>query len=184
MIFMYKIITVSDNVKVSPKYFSKDVSKSIKDSLIEQLEGNIDDSLGVILNVINIISAEQGDIFPEDPCIFYPTKFELLVYQPELHEIVKGVVVDLTEFGVFVRIGPIDGLVHVSQLMDDFVSYDEKNLNLVGKKTKRILKVGDSVIARIVSISMKMDRNKIGLTMRQEGLGALHWLERSKKADK
>ena len=96
---------------------------------------------------------------------------------PREHEIVEGEVVDITEFGAFIRIGAIDGLVHISQVMDDYVSYDEKNSQLAGRESRRILKQGDGVRARIISISFK-EQNKIGLTMRQPYLGALHWSEK------
>jgi DNA-directed RNA polymerase subunit E' len=100
-----------------------------------------------------------------------------------MHELVYGEVIDNTEFGSFVRIGPLDGLVHISQIMDDFVSYDSKNSVFLGKETKKTLKEGDKVRARIISISYA-EQQKIGLTMRQPGLGNLIWLEEEKKKKK
>jgi len=91
---------------------------------------------------------------------------------------VKGEVIDVTEFGVFVRLGPVDGMVHVSQLMDDFVSYDPKNMMFIGKKTKRKVKEKSVVLARIISVSMAENQYKIGLTTRQPGLGALDWYKK------
>jgi len=61
--------------------------------------------------------------------------------------------------------------------MDDYVSFDKKNSVFLGKQTKKTLKIGDKVLARIISISWK-EQNKIGLTMRQQGLGALHWFKK------
>jgi len=52
---------------------------------------------------------------------------------------------------------------------------------LSGKSTKRVLKKGDNCIARIVAISYKGDSPKIGLTMRQPGLGRVEWIEEDKK---
>jgi len=146
----------------------------------EQLEGVIDSRLGIVLAVIDIDSVREGKIVAGDPCVYYDSTFKLLVYKPELHELVYGEVIDNTEFGSFVRIGPIDGLVHISQLMDDFVSYDSKNSVFLGKETKRTLKEGDKVRARIISISFA-EQHKIGLTMRQTGLGNLLWLAEEKK---
>ena len=64
--------------------------------------------------------------------------------------------------------------------MDDRIDIDQDNGRLIGKDTKRDLKVGDSVRARIVALSIN-ERNpresKIGLTMRQPGLGKIEWLE-------
>ncbi len=99
---------------------------------------------------------------------------------PKDREIVQGEIVDITEFGAFVRCGALDGLVHISQVMDDFVSYDEKNSQLVGKQSRKILKEGDKVKARIISISFK-EQSKLGLTMRQPLLGNLKWLTEEPK---
>ena len=97
--------------------------------------------------------------------------------------IVEGEVVDITEFGAFIRCGALDGLVHVSQVMDDFVSYDEKNSQLVGKQTRRVLKEGDKVRARIISVSFT-EQSKLGLTMRQPFLGNVKWLTEETKEHK
>jgi DNA-directed RNA polymerase subunit E' len=78
------------------------------------------------------------------------------------------------------QIGPTQGMIHISQTMEDFVSLS-KTGNLQGKMTKRSLNVGDSCLARIVAISYKGGEPKIGLTMRQPGLGKVEWLDEAKK---
>jgi DNA-directed RNA polymerase subunit E' len=78
----------------------------------------------------------------------------------------------------------MDGLVHISQLMDDFVSFDNKNSVFLGKESKRTLKEGDLLRARIIAVSFGKEENKIGLTMRQSGLGSLTWLVDEKKKQK
>ena len=109
----------------------------------------------------------------------------MLVFKPELHEVLIGDVIDNTEFGSFVRLGPMDGLVHVSQLLNDYVSYDEKNAIFTGRETKKSLKEGDPVRVRVISISMAEGKeNKIGMTMRQPNLGALSWIEQEKRRAK
>lgn len=60
--------------------------------------------------------------------------------------------------------------------MDDYVSFSKSN-TLVGKTSKRSLKTGDLCLARIVAISHKGGELKIGLTMRQPGLGKLEWIK-------
>jgi DNA-directed RNA polymerase subunit E' len=70
-------------------------------------------------------------------------------------------------------------MIHISQTMDDFVSFSKTNL-LVGKASKRSLKKGDLCLARIVAISHKGEGVKIGLTMRQPGLGKIEWFKEEK----
>ncbi len=178
---MYKTITVHDKVRVPPKMFGLDREEAIKKSLEERWEGLIDKKLGVILSVISVGDVGEGNILPGDGAIYYPADFSLLVYHPEMHELVKGYVIDVTEFGVFIRVGPVDGMVHVSQIMDDFVSYDPKNAVFTGRDSKRIMKEKDLIRARVISISMGASQYKIGLTTRQPGLGVLTWFEKEKR---
>ena len=92
-----------------------------------------------------------------------------------MQEVVVGKIKDIADFGAFVSIGPIEGMVHISQAMDDYVSF-AKDKVLTGKETGRSLKVGDKVRARVIAVSYKDVSNpKIGLTMRQPGLGKLEW---------
>ena len=83
--------------------------------------------------------------------------------------------------------GPMDGLVHVSQVTDDYINYDSKRGALLGKESKKTLEEGDKVRARIVALSLKgksSKETKIGLTMRQPGLGKDEWIEKEKKKTK
>ncbi|MCK5396998.1 MAG: DNA-directed RNA polymerase, partial [Thermoplasmata archaeon] len=69
---------------------------------------------------------------------------------------------------------------HISQVMDDHIDVDVENQRLVGKETRRDIRVNNDVRARIVTVSVN-ERNpresKIGLTMRQAGLGKLDWIQ-------
>jgi len=173
---MYQIITVEDEVAVPAPKLNLETKKAIKESLEEMLEGKINNEIGVVLAITKIEKIGEGRILPGNPDVHYPVTFKVLAWMPTDREIVEGIVVDVTEFGTFIRCGALDGLVHVSQIMDDYVSYDEKNSQFVGKQSRKVLKEGDLVRARIISISLK-EQSKVGLTMRQPFLGALKWLE-------
>lgn len=172
---MYKILSIEDKIRVPPLKFNLSLEKAVKSSLEERWTSLIERELGVILGITAVDKVGEGKILPGDGAIHYPVEFRMLVYKPELHELVKGNIIDITEFGVFVRIGPLDGMIHVSQLMDDFVSYDQKKSIFIGRDTKRTMKEGDSVIARVISVSVDNNQYKIGLTTRQSGLGVLDW---------
>ena len=174
---MYKILTVKDKVRVPPSKFGLKMEEAIKASLEDRWEGIIDRRLGVVLSITDVDDVGEGTILPGDGAIHYPVDFKMLVYFPEMHELIKGYVIDVTEFGIFIRMGPLDGMVHVSQIMDDFVSYDNKNAIFMGRDSKRTLKEADLVRARVISISMASGQYKIGLTTRQPGLGVLGWYD-------
>ncbi|MBI5347678.1 MAG: DNA-directed RNA polymerase [Candidatus Aenigmarchaeota archaeon] len=181
---MYRILTIKDEVRVIPSKFNLPIEQGVKESLQEQIEGKMNPELGVFLAVLDVINVGEGEIVPEDGAIHYPAEFKSMVFKPELNEVVIGQVVDITEFGAFTRIGPLDALVHVSQIMDDRVSYDAKNATFVGKKTGKKLKESDLVLSRVVAVSLGKGRTKISLTMRQPCMGALEWIEKDKKKAK
>ncbi len=178
---MYRILTVEDKIQVPPAKFNLPLEEAVKASLEDRWEGLIDRELGVILGVVEVGDVGEGKILPGNGAIHYPVTFRLLTYFPELHELIKGYVIDVTEFGVFIRMGPVDGMVHVSQIMDDFVTYDPKSAVFFGRESKRSIKDGDVVKARVISVSLEK-QYKIGLTTRQPGLGCLNWAEKVKKA--
>jgi len=95
-------------------------------------------------------------------------------------------VVENTGFGSFVSLGPIDAMLHVSQISDDFISYDEKNGRLVCQESRRQISVGDGMRGRVVALSLserEPRESKIGLTMRQAGLGNEEWLKEEFEAE-
>ncbi|MBI4895061.1 MAG: DNA-directed RNA polymerase [Candidatus Aenigmarchaeota archaeon] len=182
---MFKILTVRDKVRVTPEKFGSDVMESIKQSIQEQIEGKLNQNIGMFLATTEIIDVSEGEILPEDGAIHYTVEFKILAYVPELNEVVLGEVVDAAEFGAFVRIGPFDAMVHVSQMMEDKVSYNEKTFTFVGKKSGKKLQKEDMVRTRVVGVSLgKSGRNKVSLTMRQPCLGTLADIEKGKKTKK
>lgn len=183
---MYKILAVEDTVRVPPKRFDEDLKEVIVSEFENTVAGRIDKNIGIILVVTDVDRISEGKIIMGDGAIYYNAIFDILAYQPMINEVVEGTVTEITEFGAFVNFGPMDGLIHVSQVTEDFMSYDQKNSLLVGKETRKILKQGDKVRARIVTVSLKgkFSDSKIGLTMRQPYLGKLEWLEEVRKGEK
>lgn len=183
---MYKILTVEDTVRVPPSRFSEKLNDVISDILKKNYGGVTDKDVGTILSITKILDVSVGRVIMGDGASYHDVTFEALVYKPEVNEIALGEIVEIVEFGGFIRLGPIDGLVHVSQVMNDFVGYDKKKGTLYGKESKRSIKEGDKVRARIVTVSLKRGSKggKVGLTMRQPGLGKLEWIEEGKKEAK
>ena len=180
---MYSILELKSNVRVSPTLIDKELKDSIKLSLEEEFVGKLGKD-GIFLAVLDVKEIGEGAIIPGDGAIYYKVSFEAVVYKPMMQEVVEGFVTEIAGFGSFVRIGPIDGLVHISQVMDDYVSYSESG-SLQGKESKRALVVGDEVRARIVAVSFKnIQGAKLGLTMRQPGLGKIKWIEEEIKKDR
>jgi len=181
---MFYEIEVQGHIRVDPSLFGENTKKSVKDSLIKIFDGFISKDLGIVTEVIEVTNIGEGIIIPGDGAAYYDTTFKILTYKPEVQEVILGRISDITDFGAFINIGPIDGMIHVSQTMDDYVSFAKSNI-LTGKESKRTLKVNDPCRARIVSVSFKDISNpKLGLTMRQHRLGALNWIEEDLKKEK
>lgn len=173
---MFYITEVEDYVRVEPKLFGLPTIEAVEQQLREIYSDYYDKEIGKSFAVIEVLEIGEGVIIPGDGAAYYNSKFKLLTWKPELQEIIYGTISEITNFGAFIDLGVIRGMIHISQTMDDFVSFSKTN-SLSGKSSKRTLKVGDACLARIVAISHKGDEPKIGLTMRQPGLGKLEWIK-------
>jgi DNA-directed RNA polymerase subunit E' len=180
---MYKKVVLKDVVRVPPSQFSEDLKEAIISILRESFAGIWKKDFGLVLAVIDVHTIGTGKVIPGDGAAYYEVEYEVLAYDPVMHEIVIGEIAEILEFGAFIRLGPVDGLVHVSQITNDFISFDSKQRTLAAKESGRMLKEGDRVRARIVTISKKKDSTKIGLTLRQPGLGKLQWIEEDLKKE-
>ncbi len=175
---MYYVHTLQDTFKMAPEFFDRNIDEVATLALKRKYEGVIDKKLGVAVAVFNVRNISDGSILPGDPATHHNVEFDILTYTPYVDEVVAGEVTELAEFGAFVRIGPIEGLVHVSQITNDFLNFDKKVPAFVSKKSGRSLKKGDAVLAKISTVSMKntVKDSKIALTMKPEGLGKAEWI--------
>lgn len=176
---MFKLVTLEDTIRIPPETFGNPLEEVGRQQVNAKYEGVVDEELGYVIAVIDVKVSSTGKIIPGDGAAYHKVTFSLLTFYPKLQEIVEGEVVEIADFGAFVRIGPVDALLHVSQLMDDFISYDEKQGVLLGKETKRKLVSGDQVRVRITAISLGRagSSGKIGVTARQPFLGKLEWID-------
>ena len=174
---MYYKIELKDRVRVPPRLFNLEVKEAVIQSIKKKYSGYISKDLGIVIDVSNVKETGEGVIIPGDGSSYYETVFEVLTFKPELQEVILGKIRDIVDFGAFITLGPIDGMIHISQTMDDFVSFS-KEKTLAGKESKKSLKINDVCRARIIAVSFKDPLNpKLGLTMRQQGLGRLDWIE-------
>lgn len=175
---MFKLLTLEDTIRIPPKRFGDPLKDAGHEQLRMKYEGMVDDELGYVVAVANIKVNPTGKIIPGDGATYHKVSFSLLTFQPKIQEIIEGEVVEIADFGTFIRVGPVDALLHVSQLMDDFISYDEKQGVLMGKESRRKLSTGDHVRVRITAVSLARGggSGKIGVTARQPFLGKLEWI--------
>jgi DNA-directed RNA polymerase subunit E' len=176
---MFKFVTLQDTIRIPPETFGNPLETVGRQQVKAKYEGVVDEELGYVIAVTRVEVSPIGKLIPGDGATYHKVSFSLLTFYPVIQEIVEGDVVEIADFGAFVRIGPVDALLHVSQLMDDYISYDEKQGVLLGKESKRKLATGDQVRVRITAVSLGRagSSGKIGVTARQPFLGKLEWIK-------
>jgi len=169
---MLRLVKVEDVVRIPPDKFGEDLTKVASEVLTEKYVGTLSPDLGLILAVTDVEVEPEGTIIPGDGATYHRAIVELLTFYPVVNEVVTGIVVDVKRIGLFVNIGPVDALVHISQVSDDRMVYREEMSVLEGEETKVRFGKGDVVRGRITAVSLSRPSVlKIAMTMRQPGLG-------------
>ncbi len=181
---MYYLDHRRDVVRIPPERLGPELESVLTELAQQQFEGKLVDGQSLAVTIRDVKPIGEGHIIHGDGGVYQEVEYQALLFRPEIQEVVEGSVVEIRKFGAFVRFGPLDGLLHVSQIMDDRVNIDEHNQRLVGIESKKDLKVGYKVRARVVSLSLSEISprdSRIGLTMRQPALGRLEWITEAHK---
>ncbi|MCX6769533.1 MAG: S1 RNA-binding domain-containing protein [Candidatus Micrarchaeota archaeon] len=126
---MYYVLTCKDRVRLPAQYFSMKLEDSLTQILREKYERRIDKDSGISLAVWNAKPDGDGIVIPGDNAAYYDVSFDVLSYQPQVNEIIESSVSELVEFGIFTSLGPLEGLVHLSQMANDFLTYNKYRLS-------------------------------------------------------
>ncbi|MBT3059641.1 MAG: ribonuclease R [Candidatus Thiodiazotropha sp. (ex Lucina pensylvanica)] len=88
--------------------------------------------------------------------------------QDKVGETFNGIITSVNSFGVFVELDEIyvDGLVHISALVNDYYHYDPVGHRLTGERTGRVLRLGDPLT--IVVAKVNLDDRKIDFVPAKE----------------
>ena len=78
----------------------------------------------------------------------------------------NGVISSVTNFGLFIRLDDlqIDGLIHVTNLGDEYFQHDAAKHCLIGEHTHTVYRLGDKVTVQVASVSL--DDRRINLTLK------------------
>jgi len=176
---MFQLVELEDVVRVPPDRFGSVLENVALELLKQKYESTISPENGYLVLVTNVKVDKVGKIIPGDGATYHKVRLQVLSFFPLKQEIVEGEIVEITDFGAFVRIGPTDALLHLSQIMDDYLTSDVKSGVITASQSKRTLKVGSKVRVRITAVSLGhgISMGKIGVTCRQPFLGALEWIE-------
>src|SRR4029078_10732847 len=183
---MFAIIHMDDVVRIPPSMMKKSLNETTMEILKEKYESMINPELGYVIMIIDAKTNKVGKLVSGDGATFHKVSFKALTFYPKLQEIVEGEIVEITDFGAFVRIGPTDALLHLSQITDDYLKSDVKQGVIVANQSARSLKIGSKIRARVTAVSLGKGTamGKIGITCRQPFLGAVEWIEEELKKAK
>ena len=145
----------------------------------------VNPNLGYIIMILDANVDPMGKLIAGDGGTFHRVEFDALTFYPKLQEIVNGEIVDITDFGAFVRIGPTDALLHLSQIMDDYLKSDVAAGVILANESGKTLRVGSTIRTRITAVALgkAATMGKIGITCRQPFLGADEWIEEEIKKE-
>ena len=183
---MFSIVHMSDVVRIPPSRLTNSLKDAAIQILKEKYESMISPEVGYVIMITDADASATGKLVAGDGATYHKVSFKALTFFPKLQEIVEGEVVEITDFGAFVRIGPTDALLHLSQITDDYLKSDVKQGVIVANQSARSLKIGSKIRARITAVSLGKGAGmgKIGITCRQPFLGALEWVQEEVKKAK
>jgi DNA-directed RNA polymerase subunit E' len=180
---VFSVSTLEDIVRIPPNLFGTSLDKAAINILKSKYESSVKTDLGYIIMILGAEVEPMGKIIAGDGATFHRVTFDALTFYPKLQEIIYGELVDITDFGAFVRIGPSDALLHLSQVMDDYLKSNISSGVILANQSGRTLKIGSSIRARITAVSLgkASTMGKIGITCRQPFLGTDEWIEEDLK---
>jgi len=198
---MYLEVIREDVIRIPPEYLRRGSSfgDHIDRLASRAFEGSFDEDDRLIVVTYDHESIGRGRIIHGDGAIYQPIRFKAILFEIGESEVVEGAVSEVHEFGAFVRIGPLEALLHVSQIMDERVRVnidrrksrtDDGRIDdysrVEGLDSGKFVQTTDPVRARIVQVSLNTSdprSSKIGLTCKQPGLGPLSWLGETQEED-
>jgi len=90
--------------------------------------------------------------------------------QDKIGEIYEGTVAGVTSFGLFVSIDDIyiEGLLHVTELGNDYFTYDKARHAMVGERSHVIYRLGDRLKVKLVRVDLELSKIDFSLESHQE----------------
>ncbi|WP_019415919.1 ribonuclease R [Paenisporosarcina sp. TG20] len=65
----------------------------------------------------------------------------------------EGIISSVTNFGMFIELeNTIEGLVHVSNMTDDYYRFDDRQMMMLGERSGKQFRIGDEVTIRVTSV--------------------------------
>ena len=100
---MFAIVHMSDVIRIPPDRMTPSLNKTAIGILKEKYESMISPELGYVIMIIEASTNPVGKLVAGDGATYHRVSFKALTFYPRLQEIVEGEIVEITDFGAFVK---------------------------------------------------------------------------------
>lgn len=130
------------------------VHRVLRKQLRNQIDEKQEKKLSKIVEKVAKISSERERIAEEAER--ETVELKIAEYMASrIGETYDAIVSGVTSFGIFVELdNTIEGLVHVSNMEDDYYQFNEKNMTLIGERTGKTFRIGDVVKVKVDHVNI------------------------------
>ena len=123
---MYYLKTIEEKIRIPSNLLGSDLEDAVLKILRDKFERRGFRDTGLVLSINETEVTGEGVILPGDNGVYYVVKFDALCFAPFVNEVHNAVVKEIVDFGAFASIGPLQGLLHVSQIGSEKFFYDKR----------------------------------------------------------
>lgn len=137
------------------RYPDLEIHRIIKDIISKNMDNKNLKSLEKRVKKVSDVSSKQERVAEElERDVIDLKKAEYM--KSEIGKKYTGVISSITSFGMFVQLdNTVEGLISMNDLVDDYYIYDEKNLKLIGERSKKEYKLGQKVKIVVNRVSIQ-----------------------------
>jgi ribonuclease R len=98
-------------------------------------------------------------------------RIRILFMKDKIGEAYNGIISHITSFGFFVELFDlfVEGLVLLTDLYDDYYIFQEEKFRLIGRRTKKIFRIGDKVRIKVILADVEKKQLHFKLTQKRSG---------------
>merc|ERR1712126_451199 len=204
---MFILSELKSLVRLFPRGFNKSLEDQVTDELNRKLANKVLLNVGLCLSLYDILEIGDSFIFPGDGSSHTRVRFRMLVFRPEIEEVLVGKIKNCSKEGVQVSLEFFDDILIPSDSLQHPARYDDSESVWIweypledGEHHDLFMDAGEQIRFKIVSESfvdsgpvksksgaeteVKKDEVKVSpfsltASINEPGLGLLKWWEAS-----
>lgn len=149
--------TFRDTIRVAPKHLGQPIENVLADELNLRLANKVVLNVGLVICLHDIVEVVESHIFCGDGAIHTECKFRLIVFRPQIGEVLCGTLRSSSKEGLKVSLGFFDSIVVPPQQLNEPSHFNELdqtwtwNYEDEGKTHVLRLEIGEQVRFRVHS---------------------------------